>query len=261
MERLIGTEPGARTTARRLRLTIRDTAGRARLTPSLVDRLTATLEAETEARVVTLEGGGDAFCEGLDLGALTQPTAEAASGETRIALDQFAALLQAIERAPRPVIAMVDGPAIGGGVGLAAAADVVLATPRATFGLPEALLGLIPAMVFPVLARRVGVVCARRLALGAAVISAPEAWRLGLVDEVTDDLDEAVARYVRRLERMDPRALAEMKALVAEHHGTPAAYRADAAARFGCLLTSPETGMRLARFLAGDTPWTDEDRP
>ena len=261
MDRLIDGTPDARAVMGRLRLTIRSEDGHARLTPDLVERLVAALEEEGPARVVTLEGEGDAFCEGLDLSALARcPEGDAPGGAT-LALDRFAALLQTIERTPRPVIAVVDGPALGGGVGLAAAADMVLATPRATFGLPETLMGLIPAMVFPALARRVGAACARWLALGAAVLPAADAWRIGLVDEVTDAPDRTLARHVRRLERMDPRALASVKALVAEYHSTPAPYWTDAAAHFSRLLASPETRTRLARFAAGHTPWGDEDVP
>jgi enoyl-CoA hydratase/carnithine racemase len=243
--------PRGQLTGGLLRLAIRDARGRPRLTPGLVAGLAAALAAEREARVVALEGGPGAFCEGLDLDA-------PGPGEAP-ELERFAALLRAIEGGPRPVIALVDGPALGGGVGLAAAADVVLATPRATFGLPETLLGLVPATVLPVVVRRLGPAGARRLALGAATLSAAEAWRLGLVDEVTDDLEPALARCVERLARMDPRALAEVKALVARYHGTPEAYGADAAGRFRALWASPATRERLARFSAGDTPWPDPD--
>jgi enoyl-CoA hydratase/carnithine racemase len=252
---------GPGSTARRLRLAIRDEDGHARLTPGLVARLTTALRGAASARVITLEGAGAAFCEGMDASALACPSGPSpdGSGDALEALDRFAALLQAIERAPQPVIALVDGAALGGGLGLAAAADLVLATPRAAFGLPETLLGLIPAMVFPVLVRRIGPASARRLALGAASVPAADALRLGLVDELTDDLDAALERHARRLERMDRRALAHVKALVAEHHAPSAAYLADAADRFRCLLGSPETRARLARFAAGDPPWVDED--
>ena len=123
----------------------------------------------------TFEGTAGVFCEG---GALDP----AATAEPRPEL--FAALLRAIEAAPVVVLAVVDGPALGAGAGIAAAADVVIATPRARFGLPETVMGLVPAMVFPVLARRLGVARARRLALGAAPLTAEEALAQGLADEV-----------------------------------------------------------------------------
>jgi len=235
-----------------LRLAIQDERGQQRLSPALVERLIAELEADSDASAVVLEGGGDAFCEGLDLSALAERDIEATA-----ALGRFADLLDAIERTPRPVVALVDGAAMGGGVGLAAAADLVLAGPRATFGLPEALFGLIPAMVFPVLARRIGHARSRWLALSARTLTAEEAWRIGLVDEVADDLEAALDRHARRLERLDPRAMAAIKRIAALHASTIAAYRESAAALFHELLERPEARERIARFLEGRTPWPD----
>lgn len=237
---------------RRLRLKIRDEQGRGRLDPALVERLRADLQSEKEALFVTLEGDSGAFCEGLDLSSLSGTDIESSA-----ALASFADLLRAIEEAPRPVIAMVDGPALGGGVGLAAAADLVLASPHATFALPETLFGLIPAMVFPPLARRVGHTRARWLALSAARVSAREACRLGLVDEVADDLEGALGRHAHRLQRLDPRALAATKSIAVAYDSGPARYRDEAAARFQELLASPETRDRIDRYLSGDTPWPD----
>ncbi len=236
----------------RLRLTIRDERGCQRLTPVHVARLLAELEADSGALFVTLESDGDAFCEGMDLGELAT-----ADGDVTGTLDRFAALLHALGSTPRPVIAIVGGPAMGGGVGLAAAADIVLATPHATFGLSEALFGLVPAMVFPVIARRLGPARARWLALSATTISAADALRLGLVDELVDDLETALARYARRFERIAPSAVAEMKALSALHEAAPAEYHARATAGFARLLGSAGTSDRIERFLSGETPWPD----
>lgn len=238
--------------AARLRLTTRDELGHERLTASHVEHLLAALEGDSDATFVTLEGEGDAFCQGLDLSEVVRP-----GGDVRRSLERYAALLRAIATTPRPVLALVGGPAMGGGVGLAAAADLVLATPRATFALPEALFGLIPAMVFPVVARRVGPAPARRLAMGAVTISAEEAWRLGLVDEVVDDLESAVTRYARRLDRLDPRAVAEVKAMSVVYETAPSTYHAHAASAFADLLATGNTRDRIRRFLAGDTPWPE----
>lgn len=204
-----------------------------------------------ERGVLVLEGQGAAFCEG---GAL-DPTAVAVPQPL-----EFAALLRAIESAPVAVVALVDGPALGAGAGLAAAADVVLATPRARFGLPEAVMGLLPAMVFPVLARRMGVGRARRLALGAVPLSAAEAHVQGLVDEVVEDLPTAGARVCRRLARLDAQAVRALKELVATHFGTTEAYEAAAAQALCARLASPETRERLRRFEQGEAPWSDDER-
>ena len=238
---------------KRLRLTIRDEDGGERLTPALVDRLLGELERDTDAVVVTLESQGTSFCEGMHLGALA-----AQDGRSAEALERFAALLRAITMAPRPVIALVDGPAIGGGAGLAAAADLVIATSRATFGLPETLFGLVPATILPILVRRVGPARARWLAMGAATLTAQEAWRIGLVDELTDDFDAALAPFLRRVERLDADAVAAAKALVTMLDPEPPPRYHDEALRIlRQLLERQETADRIARFLAGETPWPD----
>jgi 3-carboxymethyl-3-hydroxy-acyl-[acp] dehydratase len=212
-----------------------------------IDRMADSLRSAAATRVLVLQGEGGVFCEG---GALDD-TEEARPR-------RFADLLAALQRDPRPVVALVDGPALGAGAGLAAAADIVIATPRATFGLPETLLGLIPAMVFPPIARRIGIPRARRLALGAEPLAAGEALLAGLVDEVSDDLEAALARQARRLLRMDPHAVATFKGLLADHFTAPAAYEEQAAARLQELLARPETRSRIRRFLSGHAPWPDE---
>jgi enoyl-CoA hydratase/carnithine racemase len=234
----------------RLRLVLGD-GGRARLTPTLVHELASAIEGDLVAPLVTLEGTGGEFCVGLDLGALGSRGAVDLSG--------FARLLSAIEATPRPVVALVDGRALGGGVGIAAAADLVLASPRASFALPESLLGLIPSVVFPVLARRVGVPRARLLALGRRPLPASEALGWGLVDELGEDVERALAPYAARFSRIDRRAVGALKSLVAEHFTAREAYAPDAAARFLDLLESPETRARLARFASGGAPWNEEE--
>lgn len=240
----------------RLRLRLVDQAGDARLNTAVVEELLGSLEDVNQATCITLEGNDAAFCDGMDLGVLLGPDADA-----QAALDRFAALLRAIETAPCPVVALVRGRALGGGVGLAAAADIVLATPDATFGLPEALFGLVPAVVFPVITRRIGLARARALAIGARAISAADACRIGLVDEVTDELEVGLAPYLRRFERLDARAVGEVKALAAALYETPATYHAESTRRFHALLESQTARERITRFLAGDVPWPDVEEP
>jgi enoyl-CoA hydratase/carnithine racemase len=112
-------------------------------------------------------------------------------------------------------------------------------------------------MVFPVIARRVGPARARWLALGAPTITAADAWRLGLVDEVVDDLEAALARHARRLGHLDPRAVAEVKAMSALYETDVGAYHARATTSFALLLASADTRDRIDRFLAGESPWTE----
>lgn len=235
-----------------MELSAHETDVRVTLPPRLSWDAVAALHERVRAvrrGTLTLAGADGVFCEG---GALDP----ASAGEPRP--EEFAALLRAVEEAPVVVLALVDGPALGAGAGLAAAADVVIATPRARFGLPETVMGLVPAMVFPVLARRLGVARARRLALGAPPLTAQEALAQGLADEVDADAEAASARIRRRLARQDGDAVAALKQLVARHFSTGAAYEAEAAEALRARFASDETRRRLRRFADGGAPWDHE---
>ena len=239
----------------RIRLVLRDANGQPQLSPDVVSRVVSQLKHAEPPGIVTIEGDGGAFCQGLPLDAIA-PLLESAPDETlRLAVDQYAELVSAIGRCARPVFALVDGPALGGGLGIAAAADVVLATRRATFGLPEALIGLIPVFAFVGVAARVGVARARLIAMGGPTLNADAALRMGLVDEVVDDLEAATARYAARLARMDARSVTAVKRLVADAGACGAGYAAAAKLEVLKLGATSETRARLARLLAGDAPW------
>lgn len=220
--------------------------------PSLSAARVATLRERTRAegpRVLVLEGEGADFCAGLDLDDVDADE-DAAAG-----VRELAAWLRELDRAPFVVVAVVRGRALGGGLGLAAVADVVLADESASFGLPEALVGLIPAVVFPYVARRVGVARARALALTARPLGAAEALRVGLVDELASDLDASLRRLRARLERADASALAAIKSLVSSCHEVDPAHERSAFAHFDAQLARPTTKARLARFRDGSAPW------
>ena len=145
-------------------------------------------------RVLVITGEPGQFC----LGMCFEPVPD------RVSLEGFAGVMRALLLAPLPTLAVVDGPALGGGLGIAAACDYVLASEHARFGLPEALYGLAPAIIRPALLRRLS---PQRLAMLIATIhsrSAPEALALGLVDEVASDLTTARHRVIRSLRRASP---------------------------------------------------------
>jgi enoyl-CoA hydratase/carnithine racemase len=239
-----------------IHISLLDDSGAARLTLPLLDRLLADVARGGDETMI-LEGSASVFCEGLDLDSLATNGSAPSRGTLDEAVSRFAALLRALERRPGAVISIVDGPAMGGGVGLAASSDMVIASPRATFALPEAIFGLIPAVIFPAVAARVGYPRARMLALTGRTITAAEAASIGLVDEVADDPHAATAKCVRRLSCVDAHAIAAMKSLVADHFGAPAGYATSAAERFGALAAGSSARARIARFAAGETPWPD----
>ena len=231
------------------------------LSEALVERLLSIVEGDIYASAIVVENSGGTFCMGLDPSFLiADADAPPAGQRARAALERFDRLLQAVERAACPVIALVDGPAAGGGVALAAAADVVIATSRATFALPETLLGIVPAVAFPVLARRIGATRARWMAISGVTIDASEAMRWGIVDMLADDPEAALARYLRRLARLDARSIAAVKKLTTLHRNEHGAYESAAVRTFGELVESPETQARLRRFAQGLAPWPEDER-
>jgi len=231
-----------------LRLDLTDARGL--LTRSWIDGSLAALD-RSAAGAIVIESRAPSFCEGLDLDSLE------AAAPPDAGVEAFGALLDRLERDGRPVVAVVDGAARGGGVGLAAVADLVIASERASFSLPEALLGLLPAVIFPFVARRTGVPRARWLALSGEALSAERAAGYGLADELAADPPRALERQLARLSRMDPRAHAAIKPLVARHFADPVGYRGDAIGAFSALLTSPRSRERIRRLREGLAPWDE----
>jgi len=218
------------------------------------EHLEEMLEAlETPARIIVLRGTPELFSPGLSL----EMAARQPQGALQCA-KAMANLLIALLAAPAPVIAVVDGKAMGGGVGLACAADLVLATPHATFALPEVISGLFPAVIFPVVAQRMGIARARLLALSAESLNAQQAMAAGLVDEVTEDPEARIQHWEKRWRRMDPRAMAALKRWSADVAGTEA-HLQEGVHRLGQQLALASTQQRLERMMNGESPWDEED--
>ncbi|MDX3907239.1 MAG: enoyl-CoA hydratase-related protein [Pigmentiphaga sp.] len=174
----------------------------------------ADLGQDSAVRVVVLCGRGKAFSAGADLQWMqraSQATEEWNLEDAR----RFAAMLDAIAACPKPTIARVHGVALGGGVGLACACDMAVASSDARFAASEARFGILPAVISPYLVNAVGKRHALRLALTASRIDAQAALQMGLVQQVVeaDELDAAVNAVVAELLANGPNALAEIKTL------------------------------------------------
>jgi enoyl-CoA hydratase/carnithine racemase len=180
--------------------------------------LLAGLRMAREADVLVLEGVPGRFCLGMSFGGASRPIDGAALAGFRRGLDLFADLLNAVLCFPRPTLALIDGPALGGGLGLAAACDYVIATERGRFGLPEALYGLAPAIIRPALLTRLPPQKLRLLLMSCHSRGAEEAARLGLADEIVpvDELDRARRAAVRQLRRASSRTVAASRRWDAE---------------------------------------------
>lgn len=183
----------------------------ARLDGASIQALRAGLDGASAGGTLLLRGADAVtFCGGMDLGRLSEVDAPA----LRAGMRAYADLLAAIAEAPVPVIAVVEGGAFGGGVGIAAAADLVIATPEARFGLPEARYGFHPAIVFAALDLRLPPQKSRLLALQCESVDATSAQAIGLVDEIVaaDALGPLVQRWCRRLGRATPEGVAALRA-------------------------------------------------
>lgn len=177
---------------------------------------------DSETRVVVLEGEGPTFCAGADV--LWMRRAGGFSKlENEADAERMAGMLRAIDRCPRPVVAVVQGAAIGGGVGLAAAADIAIAAEDAVFSLSEVKLGILPSVISPYVLRAIGARQARRYFLTGERFGAAEARRIGLVHEVVPpaDLSASRDRLVAALLSSGPEAVGVAKSLIAEVAGKP----------------------------------------
>jgi polyketide biosynthesis enoyl-CoA hydratase PksH len=211
-----------------------------------LQRTLDVVDSRRDVRVLVIDHVGEWFCSGMDLAEI---------GDVDAGTRRFFEVLQRLADGDVVTIAAVDGRAYGGGVGLVAACDVVLASPEATFALPEALWGLLPAAVLPFLSRRVGAGPARQMALTTRTVDAEHAARIGLVDEIVDPLRRAVATTARRaacVERSITRQIKDYAATLAQGRVSPA----DAAAALERAVTVPGVRQGIDRWTrTGRLPW------
>lgn len=185
----------------------------------LTDWATATAGGGS-ARVVVVAGAGPTFCAGGDLAWIAR-TAGFSHDEN--VQDAMAAsrMFAAIDTLPVPVVGRVHGGALGGGAGLAAVCDVVVAERDATFGFTEVKLGIVPAVIAPFVLAKIGRSAARELFLTGRRFSAHHALEIGLIHDVVPpaDLDAAVDAVLRDVLAAGPQAVSVAKALIAELAG------------------------------------------
>ncbi len=173
----------------------------------------ADMRDAEQVRVVVLKGSGPAFCAGADLAYLQEITQNSPM-ENLADSTALMNMYQNIVTLPKPVIAMVHGPAIAGGAGLATVCDLVVAgREKAVFGYSEVKIGFIPAIVMVYLLRKIGDTQARKLVLTAENITAEEAHRIGMVSTVVDDsaLEQTVREIAERMSRNSASSMALSK--------------------------------------------------
>ncbi|HEX3702363.1 MAG TPA: enoyl-CoA hydratase-related protein [Vicinamibacterales bacterium] len=209
-----------------------------------------------EVRAVVLAGAGKLFCAGADITWMSQTIHYTEAQNLRDA-EAMSRMFAALNELPMPLIGRIHGAALGGGAGLAAVCDIVVADDGAMFGFTEVKLGILPAVISPFALAKIGRSAARELFLTGARFSAARAKEIGLVHAVVpvEELDAVVAGYVREILTAAPGAVAAAKALIPQVWNRPAA---DAmpitAAAIAARRVAPEGQEGLRAFLEKRSP-------
>jgi len=199
-------------------------------------------------RAVVLAGEGASFSAGADVEWMRSSVELSLDGNVADA-NALRRMLEAIDECPAPVVARVQGHALGGGAGLVAAADIAVAARDAVFAFSEVKLGIIPAVISPFALAKIGPGAARRYFVTGERFDAETALRIGLVQEVADDLDATVEHVVGELLTAGPQAARWAKRLVRERPDGPETARWIAERR-----ASDEGQEGLRAFLEKRTP-------
>jgi isohexenylglutaconyl-CoA hydratase len=241
------------------------------LAPDMVQALAqvvAQAEQRAELRALVLRGSQGFFCAGGNVGNFQQRLDGSQDLGSGVAQDPVAArnrefghFMQRLAALPLPVVAVVEGAAMGGGLGLACAADLVLATVDARFALSETSLGLIPAQIAPFVVRRIGGAATRRLGLTGERVSGPAALQLKLADELAADgpaLDALLAQWLNRIGQCAPGANRSLKQLLAGLSAGPdeaglSTWLDQASLEFSACMRN-EAGEGIAAFRAKRAP-------
>lgn len=218
-----------------------------------LDAAFAALDDDDTVRVIVLAGEGRSFSAGADVRWM-QRQGEAALEDNLADARRLAALFRRITHCRKPTVARVHGAALGGGLGLACACDVCIATSAAQFATTEVRLGLVPAVIGPYVVRAIGERQARRYFQSGERIPAERALALGLVHELVEPerLDVRLDELVQALLAGGPQAQAAAKDWLAALAGRPIdeALLEESAERIARLRATPEAREGLAAFLA-----------
>ncbi|HVC87588.1 MAG TPA: enoyl-CoA hydratase-related protein [Gaiellaceae bacterium] len=220
---------------------------------ALITALTDAFADVGDARAVLLTGDGASFSAGADIDWMRSSVDLTYDENVADAL-RLNAMLEAIDACPAPVVARVQGHALGGGCGLVACCDVAVAAADAQFGFSEVKLGIVPAVISPYVLAKIGTGAARRYFTTGERFSTEVALRIGLVHDVADDLDAAVERVLGELLTAAPGAARAAKELARAPLAAEETARWIAGHR-----TSPEGQDGLRSFLEQRAPgWTSK---
>jgi len=219
----------------------------------LIADLTAWAEEAARTpgiRAAVLRGAGKTFCAGADVNWMAKTVTYTREQNLEDAR-RMRRMFELLDELPFPVIGRVHGAALGGGAGLAAICDMVVAGADATFGFTEVKLGILPAVISPFALRKIGVSAARELFLTGARFSAARAKEIGLVHAVVTDaeLDDAVDAFLREIGTAAPEAVREAKRLIRDVAGRVANEADITTEAIAARRVSPEGQDGLRAFL------------
>ncbi len=208
------------------------------------------LGRHSDVRVIVLTGAGKSFSAGADLTWMQRAAAQS-QDENQADAVRLAHMFDTLNICPKPLVGLVNGAALGGGVGLVTCCDIVVASAGAMFGLTEVKLGLTPATISPYVIAKIGAAQARRYMLTGERFDATTAKAIGLVHEVADDIEAAAKPILDALLANGPAAMADCKRLIRDvtgHDLTPE-LRDMTAARIAARRASDEAREGMAAFL------------
>jgi methylglutaconyl-CoA hydratase len=192
------------------------------ISSAMLDELLGALnlaDNDGAVSVLILTGAGRCFCSGMDLETL-QTIAQQTPAQNLADSRQMARMFHRLYSFPKPLITAVNGAAIAGGCGIATFCDITLAVPEAKFGYTEVRIGFVPALVSVLLRRQIGEKHARELLLTGAIISAAEAYRLGMVTEIVaaEDLLKRAHEIAAKFLEASPTSLRRTKRLLLQYN-------------------------------------------
>lgn len=171
------------------------------------------IKEDASIRVVVIRGAGDHFCAGADIQWM-KSLSEASYEDNKEDALQLAELFHQLYHLTKPTVALVQGAAIGGALGILSCCDLVIAQEKTQFAFSEVKIGLVPAVISPYIMAAIGVRQARRYFLTAETFFSHTAMQLGLVHIVSDELDATAAPYIKSFLQSGPQALGVTKELI-----------------------------------------------
>jgi len=174
-----------------------------------INHILDEVESDPKCKCVIIEGSEEIFCTGLDFDDISSFKEDVIRKWTSL----YMSTLKRFTTSPKVIISKITGKTIAGGVGLAAASDIIIANEKASFKLSEAIFGLLPAMVSPFLIRRIGFQKAYSMMLLTNTIHAQEAHQIHLIDLLNNDLEKAIIELLFRFSRIESETVKQGKQL------------------------------------------------